>query len=101
LTHPNEHRISKSELFSVANDKDAIPAKSETTDYISSKAILVHRELAATQIELRFTMMLQGGERGFNGLTQFFEKVISVNRNGGEGRFPKQVAGRGGSASQR
>jgi hypothetical protein len=44
---------------------------------------------------------LQGGERGFNALTQFFEKVISVNRNGGEGRFPKEVAGRGGSASQR
>ncbi len=44
---------------------------------------------------------VQGGERGFDALTQFFEKVISVNRNGGEGRFPKQVAGRGGSASQR
>ena len=28
----DKHRISKSELFSVANDKDAIPAKAETTD---------------------------------------------------------------------
>jgi hypothetical protein len=30
----DKHRISKSELFSFANDKDAIPAKAETTDYI-------------------------------------------------------------------
>ena len=41
--------------------------------------------------------MIQGAERGYDGLTQIFEKVISVNRNVGEGRFPKKLKARGGT----
>jgi len=40
-------------------------------------------------------------KNGFDTLNHFFETVISVNRNGGEGPFPKQVADRDGNASPR
>ena len=59
--YPTKLRISKSKLFSVAHDKDAIPAKSETTDYISLKIGHVDRELAAkhtNEIAHRFIGML-------------------------------------------
>ncbi len=35
---------------------------------------------------------VQGDVRGYDTLTQIFKKLISVNRNVGEGRFPREVA---------